>query len=422
MAKIRSLIFGFANNTLALNSAALFMASFLGNILNAAYNFVMARFLGPIDYGDLMAIISILYILTFPSVVLNNIITRFAAVFGSQEELSKLRHLFVNFTLKTSLVGGLVVVGFVIFGNNLANYLNVMHPLSLILTSVLAVFMILITENLGALTGLIKFKSVAFINFFWPLVRLTLSVCLVLVGFGVDGAMIGFVVSTIVTYFTSLYLLRFLLKEKDAEDRIESKEILEYSIPASLSILGLTLFVNTDILMVKAFFDPLSAGIYSAGSLLARVILFFTLPLITIVFPILTKKYEAKQPFEKTFLLFLGLLSFMCLGVLTMYTIRPRLFTFLLFGSKYDAVAEYLPIMSVFIVIYCIAYLFTNFWLSIGKLKFATVSLYAALLQALLIALDHSSLYAVINYSLLSSLVLLVSNGLYYLKVRKNFG
>lgn len=406
-------------NKLIQGSIFLFAATFVGNVFNAVYNFAMARLLGPSDYADLMALISILYIITFPSIVMNNVITKFSALLSARSDFSRLHYLFEKVTLRTIIVGLTLSVVFGLSSNFLVGSLKISHPIALILTGFLGVLFFLITINLGTLTGILKFKSVALANLFWPISRLILSVFLVLRGFSVGGAIGGFTISSLLTYLITLIPLKFLWNFREKETRLEWGELGKYSIPASLSLLGLTLLVNTDILLVKAYFPNELAGIYSASALLAKVILFSSLPIIMMIFPLITQRFEAKEDYNHLFFAALGLILVISLGAGFCFWLFPHFFINLIFGKSYLEAANYLFNLSVFISLYSMVYLFNMLWLSIGKLKFSLVSLLGAALQAVLIFYSHSNIDQVIFFSILSNLLLLLLNVGYFSLLRR---
>ncbi|OGY27926.1 MAG: hypothetical protein A3F33_03655 [Candidatus Woykebacteria bacterium RIFCSPHIGHO2_12_FULL_43_10] len=402
-------------NKLVFSSLFLFSATFVGNIFNAAYNFIMARFLGPANYGDLMALISILYILTFPSTVLSNIVTKFSAIFIAHEDYKKLHYLSDFLTRKIIIFGLVVIVGFAIFTPFLAQNLKITHTWALFLVSVLATLVFLVTLNFGLLTGVLKFKSLAAASIAWPVIRLAFSVGLILLGFSVTGAIVGFVLATAITYILTLYPMRFLNYFKEKHISLNWAQVGGYSLPASLSILGLTLLTNTDILLVKAFFSSDEAGAYSAVSLLAKIILFLSLPIVNMIFPVITQAYEAKRNFSRIFLIALGLITVLSGGTLGFFLLFPEFSISLLFGKSYLGASLYVGRMSIFIFVYALVYLFITLWLSIGRLKFALVSVVGALVQAILIYLYHSDLNQVIDISVYTCLGLLFLNVVYYL-------
>lgn len=406
-------------NKLIQGSIFLFAATFIGNIFNAVYNFAMARLLGPSDYADLMALISILYILTFPSIVLNNVITRFSALFSARSDFSRLHNLFEKVTLRTIIVGLTLSLVFGLSSNFLKDLLKISHPVALILTGLLGLLFFLITINLGTLTGILKFKSVAIANLFWPISRLILSVFLVVKGFSVSGAIAGFTISSLFTYLITLIPLKFLWYFREKETKLEWGELGKYAVPASLSLLGLTLLVNTDILFVKAYFPNEQAGIYSASALLAKVILFSSLPIIMMIFPLITQKFEAKEDYSRLFFAAFGLILAISLGALFWYWLSPQFFINLIFGKAYSEASNYLFNLGIFISLYSMVYLFNMLWLSIGEIKFSLISLFGAALQAALIFYSHSSINQIIFFSILSNLLLLLLNVGYFSLLRR---
>jgi O-antigen/teichoic acid export membrane protein len=73
----------------------------------------------------------------------------------------------------------------------------------------------------------------------------------------------------------------------------------------------------------------------------------------------------------------------------------------LLFGSQYLSAAPYLYLFALFLSLYSLSSLFTNFYLSVKKIKVVILPVIAALAQVIFIFLFHQSLAGLIWVSII---------------------
>ncbi|WP_461257612.1 oligosaccharide flippase family protein, partial [Treponema sp. R80B11-R83G3] len=105
---------------------------------------------------------------------------------------------------------------------------------------------------------------------------------------------------------------------------------------------GMTVFTNIDVIIVKHYFTDEATGFYSVASILGKMILYISGSIVLVMFPFITeasvKKGDVNKILKKA-LLYGGGLSVLCtlgLNVLTKQVI------FILFGGKYMDSAIYI--------------------------------------------------------------------------------
>ena len=70
------------------------------------------------------------------------------------------------------------------------------------------------------------------------------------------------------------------------------KAVIAFAGPVVLVYLGQILISNSDIIMVKRFFEPEIAGQYAAVALIGRIVFFATWSVVTALFPIVARKQQ----------------------------------------------------------------------------------------------------------------------------------
>lgn len=395
-------------STLIRGSAVLMVGNLVANIGNYLFNLLVGRFLGPADYGVMAAVIALLYIVSVPSTALNLVVTKFTSRFKTQNEFDRLSSFFLRLNKILLFSCSLVLLFFLLLSRPLANFLKIESGLPVIFLGALLGASLLSALGNSTLQGLLKFNFLALSGVLAVVVKLALGLGLVLLGFSVSGALAGFLGGFLLPYFISFWPLRFLLKEKRGAVRIEWSEVLKYAAPTFLSALGLTLLYTGDVVLVKHFFPADEAGLYSALSLIARIILFVTGPIGMVMFPLISEKHARKERYAGLFLASLLLTFLLTVAATAFYSLFPRFTVQLFFGRQYLAAAPYLWRFAVFLSLYSLCNLFASFYLAVQAVRIASLPLLFGLLQMGLLWFYHGSFLQVLNVVTLVVLALLL--------------
>ena len=139
----------------------------------------------------------------------------------------------------------------------------------------------------GYLLGIFRFGWVALLRTGGALAQLAVGLTLVVFGFGVPGALAGYLGAAFVSCLIGLWISREALKEKG--EWID-KQFTYLALTLMIGILGIHLMINIDQLAVKMFSpisssDTLSAN-YKAARLMSTLPLYVITSLIGALFPI----------------------------------------------------------------------------------------------------------------------------------------
>lgn len=408
-----------SSSPLARGSFIIFTGSMLTNFLNYVYNVIMGRLLGPVDYGILISLISLLYILSVPATTLNTVCVKFSSQFIAKGEYHKIWLLLEDFTKKILIFGTTLFFLFFIFSSPLASFLNIPSNKPVIILALLLPVTFLWTVNSSTLQGLKNFSFVAFSNILSALGKLGLGVLFVILGLAVNGALLAIILGVLISYLVSFFPLFSLRKNRDTDVKLEYAEILKYAFPTLLVAFGFTLINNFDIVLVKRYFTESDAGLYAALSLIGKIIFFASSSVAAVMFPLVSERHAVDLKYSHIFKKALLLVSLVCLGLNILYFLFPSLVIQLVFGAKYLSIAPFVGPFGVFLSLYSLGFVFVNFFLAIYKTSVAILPLIFAFLQAILIIFYHDSFWQVISVSLFSMSFLLASLVVYYLKVER---
>ena len=403
------------NKALLKDNFILFSAIFSTNILNYIYHFFLGRSLGPADYGVFGALLAIIYVIAMPLMAIQTIITKFVSEF--KEDKGKVSYLLVGSLKKMTLYGVLMLILFLIVSPFISSFLKIGSLSPLILISLFLLFGFLIPITRGVLQGLQNFKGLGATYITEGFSKLLVGIGLVTLGFGVSGAISGFVVSYFVPLVLTLYLLRKIMKSEKV--KFDSKAVYKYSLPVIIMLVSLTMFYTIDIALVKHFFGNVDAGLYAALALLGKVIFFGSFSISMVMFPkvseLFTQNRKSKGILYKSLLLVLGLG-----GVATLiYFLFPGLIINLLFGKEYLAVKGLVGMMGLVMTIYSLVYTISFYNVSLNRKNFIYVLIFSNIVELGLIWFFHSSLMQVLTILLIIISLLFLYMIIYTIKNEK---
>jgi len=224
----------------------------------------------------------------------------------------------------------------------------------------------------------------------------------------VRGSLGAIFLGSLLPYFLSFYPLRFLWAYKNGE-KTEWREFFGFSTPVMLATLSLTSLYSSDVILVKHFFPSFEAGLYSAVSVLGKIVFFASGVVPAVMFPLVSEKFENGGEYSHFLNQSFFIVGGVSLLITIIYFLFPSLMLRTLYGDSYLKASVYLGVFAIFISFYSLSNLLVNFFLSIRKTQVAGICLFAAILQIILISLFHRNLLEVIRISLSISVLLFLS-------------
>jgi O-antigen/teichoic acid export membrane protein len=393
------------------------IASFLAFLLNMFY----ARTLSYADYGTYSSLLSIITLLVIPCGALTAVIVRYATQFFTKGENERAGAFYKKSFIYLFVFVLILFFGLILLYPVTSKFLKINEFGFIVLTGLAVAISYLANLNIAFIQSLLRFRLMGSIYVIAGLARIIGGVFLVYLGFRVWGALASYVILAVVYFFISVIPLKSVIKNAGREVNIGTKDFTSYAIPTSIAILSLSSFISTDVLLVKHFFGAAEAGFYGGLSLVGKVIFYFTGPIAIVMFPLIVKKHAQNEKYNKLFYSALTLVLLASLAITTFYFLFPE-FTIKLFlgGRGYLVMVPFLGIFGIFLTIFSLNNVFVNFFLSIKRTLVWTIVLFWAIAQILGIWFFHGSFDQVIYVSIITSLLLLGSLVLYYLKINEN--
>lgn len=367
----------------------LMIAITVSNLFNYLYQVFMGRFLTPAEYGELLALLSLLYVVSVVFDTINASSTKLSALYG------KNRKLVIKGSFLVLVAGVLLYFLLLVTSIPLSGFLNI-HKLSYFSLVFLSVPLgMLLSFYQGILRGLQKFGNLAISISSWAVFKFAIGAVLVIKGLGIVGGILGFPLASLLAIFLTLTFIWGKTEESGSENAnsLDLSDFLKYSWFAFLAMLLYASLWNMDLILVKHYFPPAIAGQYSVISVVGRIALFSTMAVGLVVLPKATKSGKNWKMLLKA----LGFTLIVLGVVLALYYFVPEFILNVLYGSKYLNLAPYIWKYGLAMSFLGMVNVMMNYGLATDNFKIVYCMIFGGLMEILGIALYPESIWSVIN-------------------------
>lgn len=259
-------------------SMVLLTGSALATALNFIYNVAVAQLLGAAAFGHAIAVYTLLVLISAVTLSFQIVSAKVIAQRDSVEAKGNAYKGFHRDAWMAGIVAGLLLV---LLRNVISAYLNLPSPVLILLLAIGVAFYVPLGARRGYLQGTCGFRELAINLVLEGFVRLTGSLLMIKLGFGVNGVIAANSGAVAFAYLFAIPKLPASLKS-GLHVKVEFREGLQ----AIVFFVGQVLINNCDIVVVKHFFAPTSAGLYAAVALVGRVVFAFSWSVISTMFPV----------------------------------------------------------------------------------------------------------------------------------------
>jgi O-antigen/teichoic acid export membrane protein len=335
----------------------------LSTVISSVGTIIIVRLLGADNWGlYTIAIAAPTMIATFRDWGVNIAMIRYTAQYNSENEISKIRNVFVAglvFELVLGLVLSIVSITISGFLANVYQRPEIVHLIQIASLFVLSGAMM--TAATAAFTGMERLHLNSIMLIVQSIVKTGLIIALVVLGLGTLGAIVGFSVALLVAGITGVLLMYVMYSSLHRPENGKLaigetiKTLLRYGLPISIGTI-LVSFLGLFYTLIMPIFvtDNSLIGNYSLAQTFVVLIVFFATPVTTMLFPAFSKldyrknQLDLKNVFQYS--VKYAALLVVPVAVLVMSLAEPAIHT--LFPEGYSQAPFFLMLLS-------ISYLFT---------------------------------------------------------------
>lgn len=403
------------------HGALMFVATTAANVCNYLFHLIMGRMLGPADYGALASLLSLFFIITTPvKDAIRTVISKYVAVFKAHNEFGKIRYLTHKAIQQLFFYGFLffLLIGFA--SGLIASFLKIPSIIPVIVLGSAVLVSVVLPVGWGVLQGVQEFGKLGMSILVEAGLRLVSAIALVWLGLRVSGAIGACALSNLIALALLFFPLSFLLKGKEKDTGINSREIYRYFWPTLITVLCFTSLTQFDITLVKHFFLAKEAGYYSAAALMGRIVLFLPMAIAMVMFPKTSELHALKQDSSAVLRKSLLVVAGMC-GLITLfYFLFPRFMITVFFGKTFVAGAPLIGLFGIAMTLFAMVNILMFYFLSIHRMNFLWALLPCTAFEIGAICLFHDHLAQVVQILVLTSFLLLGSNMFLLLRVLRS--
>ncbi len=381
------------------HSAVVFGASLLINMLGYAFHFAISRRIGVVAYGVLSALNAGYMIALTLAAILTTVVVKYAAELHTQPDgaarLGAFVHRLAAFCAAASatcLAGGLLAL------RPIASFLHVTDLRAVALTIAIIGLTVASAPMRAVFQGIEDFVTFSWLALCESAVKAAAGIALVYAGFGVAGAFGGWLGGTVLSLGITTFVLlwRFRSSPKTALD-LDLRRLLATTanVAAATALLGIISYV--DVLIVKHYADPTTAGLYGALALSGKILLFFVAFVPTIVLPKAARLALAGRSPLPVLMQAAAVVVAISAAGLCVYALAPGTIVTTLAGASFAGAAPYVLPYGVAMVLLAMLNVVVTYKMGIHRFDFIAPLAIVAAGEIVGIALHHRTLSDVIS-------------------------
>ena len=390
---------------LARSFLIMFSSTMVVNVINYIYNLLVGRLLGPSDYGVFVSLLSLTLIFAGIPGTIQTVITRYAAILKYENSQKTIYRYFIRAIQIFSVVGLFVFILFFVSTPYIKRFLNIDISAPVYVVGMLLGVSFIAPIARGTLQGIQDYKALSISMILDSFLRLVFGLSLIVLGLKVSGAIGSQVISAMIAFFISIYFILKLRSYDEGTYRIPRGSIYKYTFLTLYTISCFLLLTNLDVVLVKHFYDPHTAGIYSSAVTIGRIILYFPGAMAIVLFPKISELQTLSKKSVKILAKALIIVFALCVILNVIYFVAPGLLVRIMFGKAFLESVPYIGFYGIAMTFYSLLNLAVLFLLSLNFYSLIPVLTIMSLAELILINSFHRNLFEVIYILILVSFI-----------------
>ncbi|MEM0471729.1 MAG: flippase [Sulfolobales archaeon] len=330
----------------------------LSTVISAVGSIIIARLLGPENYGvySISLVIPSLLI-GFIGFGLDAALVRYSARLRAESRNELVASVLRTGLLFKFLIGASMSFFCLTFSDSLAAFIVNRPELGFYirLASPLILFQSLLATVSSAFIGLDRMENNALLMNLQSIMKTFLAPLLILLGFSVLGAITGHVLSYAVASIAGIFILLKLYKSLDSLSSLSFSDnlraMLRYGLPLYFSALLMLLSSQYRVIILSYFTSNTEIGNFQAATTLSTIIVILAFPFTTL-FPAFAKVDPNGEDLKRLFRLSVKYTALLIVPTSIAMAIIAEDIVYVLYGHAYSLAPTYL---SIYILIYIYA-------------------------------------------------------------------
>lgn len=388
-----------------ITSEQLFMISILGvNGGNYLYNLILGRLLGPEKFADAAILITFLLALSFVAMTFQLVTAKFSVLLESKFFSGFITRIYKNALGFGIGLGTLIVF----FSKQLQVLLHTSSSTMFVIFGIGTPLYFIMSVNRGIFQGNKKNKNLSYTYLSEMLSRLVFTIALLLL-LKIESSVI-ISIGIFISFVFGMYPNRInLLKFKSVVviDKFKNKEIRLFFILTAFYEFTQIIINNSDIILVKHYFEAYEAGLYASLALIGRLVYFVAWMFVMLLLPkVVQLKKEGKETASVLFK-YVSYIFGISFCIVSLCIAFPETIVQLLFGSSYISIAPLLWKYALATSLFAISNIFAYYYLSLDRYIPVVFSGLFGMVQIALVIIYHETINQVVNMQIITMIFLL---------------
>ena len=392
--------------SLKIKPEQIFMISVLivngGNYL---YNLILGRYLGPEKFADAAILITFLLVLSFVAMTFQLVTAKFSVLFEGTVFYNFISKMFKNATI-VGLVLGVIVV---LFSTQLQTFFKTSTSTMFVVFGVGIPFYFLMSVNRGVFQGKKELISLS-ITYQGEMVSRLLITFLLFWLLEIEYSILisfGIFCSFIVALFP-FKLKNFTFFKSINLDASEKRLVLRFFRITAFYELTQIIINNSDILLVKHYFNQGDAGLYASLALIGRVVYFITWMFVMLLLPTVIELKKDGKSTVPILLKYVSYIAIIASLIIVSCFLFPQQIINILFGNEYVSIAPLLWKYALATGVFAVSNIFAYYYLSIDTYIPVILSGLFGMIQVLGIVFFHDSLEQIVHVQIITMILLMI--------------
>ena len=390
----------------------LFMLSVLTvNGGNYLYNLLLGRILGPEQFSDAAILITMLLVLSFVAMTFQLAAAKFTVTLSETIFGAFVKKIYKNAIMVGIFFGAMVVV----FAKDLQ---EIFHTSSSVMFTIFGIgvpLYFLMSVNRGFFQGKKQFKLLSVTYQAEMFTRLGLTLILVLLFHSQSSVVIA--VGVLVSLIVGLFPLNYEKKQFTSKVVFPKKELTQvkkFFVITAFYELSQIIINNSDILLVKHYFEAYDAGLYASLALIGRIVYFVAWMFVMLLLPTVVQLKKEGKDTTKVLMKYVSYIAIIATTIILACAMFPTIIVQMLFGNDYVQIAPLLWKYAFATGVFAVANIFAYYFLSLDKYVPVLVSAIFGALQVLLVVFYHTSLEQVVHVQMIAMTFLLFTQVIFF--------
>jgi O-antigen/teichoic acid export membrane protein len=353
------------------HSGLLVAAGMIANVGNYAFQAIAGRMLTVEEFGVMNTLIGLCGASLVPAGALGLSITRWVALSDAAGDRRAVKAIVARAGRRLALYLVGVVVLFALAAGAVQSYLRLPHAAPLWIALLWIVTGLYLGILTAGLQGLRWFTRVAFLTVLAVAGRVAFGFLFMNADWQSSGALAGMMTANLLALGIACLALWPVLRDEGAPS-FDTAPIYRYLFPVAVPMTVWSLMGSIDLVIVKHYFSPASAGHYAAAGLFGRALGSLVTPITLVLFPEWTRRTrEGSDPASSRGLLLRSVVVVGVVGVVAalVCTLRPEWLLYLLKGKRELSTERLLPLFMWAMIPLSVAWIPYTFHLAVANIR-----------------------------------------------------